>query len=39
MKNDLIATGVIFIAICFGINSFTHNLELKRVHKLLEMEI
>ena len=38
MKNDLIATGVIFIAICFGINSFTHNLELKRVHKLLEME-
>ena len=38
MKNDLIATGVIFIVICFGINSFTHNLELKRVHKLLEME-
>ena len=38
MKNDLIATGVIFITICFGINSFTHNLELKRVHKLLEIE-
>ena len=38
MKNDLIASGIVFVAICFGISGFQHDLELKRVHKLLEME-
>ena len=38
LLRELVIVGIIFVAICFGINSFTHNLELKRVHKLLEME-
>ena len=38
MKNDLIATGIIFVSICFGITNYQHNLELKRVHKLFELE-
>lgn len=38
MKNELIAVGIIFVAICFSISSFQHDLELKRVHKLVEVE-
>ena len=38
LLRELVVVGIVFVAICFGINSFTHNLELKRVHKLLEME-
>lgn len=44
MKNEfnlfkeLVTVGIIFVAICFGINNFQHNLELKRVHKLVEVE-
>ena len=38
MKNDLIATGIIFMSICFGLQSLEHNQELKRVHKLVEVE-
>ena len=35
---ELVIVGIIFVAICFGISGFQHNLELKRVYKLLEME-
>ena len=38
MKNDLIATGIIFMSICFGLQSLQHNQELERVHKLVEVE-
>lgn len=45
MKNDidnlfkeLVIVGIIFVAICFSISSFQHNLELKRIHKLVEVE-
>lgn len=38
MKNDLIATGIIFMSICFGLQSLEHNQELERVHKLVEVE-
>ena len=38
MKNDLIFVGLVLVAICFGINNFQHNLELKKVHKLVEVE-
>lgn len=38
MKNDLIATGIIFMSICFGLQSLEHNQELKRIHKLVEVE-
>lgn len=38
MKNDLIATGIIFMSICFGLQNLQHNQELKRVHKLIEAE-
>ena len=38
MKNDLIATGIIFMSICFGLQSLEHTQELKRVHKLVEVE-
>ena len=38
MKNDLIATGIIFMTICFGLQSLEHNQELKRMHKLVELE-
>ncbi|MGL5752148.1 MAG: hypothetical protein ACRCXT_16565 [Paraclostridium sp.] len=38
MKNDLMVVGVIFIAICFGLQSIEHNQELKRIHKLVEVE-
>lgn len=35
---ELVIVGIIFVAICFGISGFQHDLELKRVHKLLEIE-
>ena len=35
---ELVVVGIIFVAICFGISSFQHDLELKRVYKLLENE-
>lgn len=38
MKNDLIATGIIFMAICFSLQSLEHNQELERLHKLVEVE-
>lgn len=38
LLRELVVVGIIFVAICFGISSFQHDLELKRVHKLLEME-
>ena len=38
LLRELVIVGIIFVAICFGISGFQHNLELKRVHKLLEME-
>lgn len=38
MKNDLIATGIIFMTICFGLQSLEHTQELKRLHKLVEVE-
>ena len=38
LLRELVIVGIIFVAICFGISSFQHDLELKRVHKLLEME-
>lgn len=38
MKNDLIAVGIIFMTICFGLQSLEHNQELKRIHKLVQVE-
>jgi len=38
LLRELVVVGIIFVAICFGISGFQHDLELKRVHKLLEME-
>ena len=45
MKNDtdnlfkeLVIVGIIFMGICFGLQSLEHNQELKRIHKLLEVE-
>ena len=38
MKNDLIATGIIFMTICFGLQSLEHTQELNRIHKLVEVE-
>lgn len=38
MKNDLIFVGLVLVAICFGLQSFQHDLELKRIHKLVEVE-
>ena len=35
---ELVIIGIVFVAICFSISTFQHDLELKRVHKLLEME-
>lgn len=32
---ELVIVGIIFVAICFSINNFQHNLELKRLHKLI----
>ena len=45
MKNDtdnlfkeLVIVGIIFMGICFGLQSLEHNQELKRIHKLVEVE-
>ena len=45
MKNDtdnlfkeLVIVGIIFMGICFGLQSLQHNQELKRIHKLVEVE-
>ena len=38
MKNDLIFVGLVLVAICFSLESYQHNQELKRVHKLVEVE-
>ena len=35
---ELVTVGIIFVAICFSVSSFQHDLELKRVHKLVEVE-
>ena len=38
MKNDLIFVGLVLVAICFSLESYQNNLELKRVHELVEVE-
>ena len=38
MKNDLIFVGLVLVAICFSLESYQNNQELKRVHKLVEVE-
>jgi hypothetical protein len=38
MKKDLMMVGIIFAAICFIFTNLQHNLELERVHKLVELE-
>ena len=45
MKNDtdnlfkeLVIVGIIFMGICFGLQSLEHTQELKRIHKLVEIE-
>ena len=38
MKNDLIFVGLVLVAICFSLESYQHNQELKRVHRLVEVE-
>ena len=35
---ELVIVGIIFMSICFGLQSLQHNQELKRVHKLIEDE-
>lgn len=35
---ELVAVGIIFVAICFSISTFQHNLEMKMIHKLVEVE-
>ena len=44
MKNEfnlfkeLVIVGIIFASICFSIGSFQHDLEMKKIHKLVEAE-
>ena len=38
MKNDLIFVGLVLVAICFSLESYQNNQEVKRVHKLVEVE-
>ena len=45
MKNDidnlfkeLVIVGIIFVAICFSLESYQNNQEMKRIHKLVEVE-
>ena len=38
MKNDLIFVGLVLVAICFSLESYKNNQELKRVYKLVEVE-
>jgi len=35
---ELVIVGIIFMTICFGLQSLEHKQELKRVHKLVEVE-
>lgn len=35
---ELVIVGIVFVAICFSISSFQHDLELKRIYKLVELE-
>lgn len=35
---ELVAVGIIFMTICFGLQSLQHNQEIKRIHKLVEAE-
>lgn len=35
---ELVIVGIIFMTICFGLQSLQHNQELKRIHKLVEVE-
>ena len=38
MKNDLIFVGLVLVAICFSLENYQNNQELKRIHKLVEVE-
>lgn len=38
MKNDLIFVGLVLVAICFSLESYQNNQEMKRIHKLVEVE-
>ena len=38
MKNDLIFVGLVLVAICFSLEIYQNNQELKRIHKLVEVE-
>ena len=38
MKNDLIFVGLALVAICFSLESYQNNQEMKRIHKLVEVE-
>jgi hypothetical protein len=38
MKNDLIFVGLVLVAICFSLESYQNNQELKRIYKLVEVE-
>lgn len=38
MKNDLIFVGLVLVAICFSLESYQNNQEMKRIHKLVESE-
>ena len=38
VKNDLIFVGLVLVAICFSLESYQNNQELKRIHKLVEVE-
>ena len=35
---ELVIVGIIFMTICFGLQSLEHEQELKRIHKLVEIE-
>lgn len=35
---ELVIVGIIFMSICFGLQSLQHNQELERIHKLVEVE-
>lgn len=35
---ELVIVGIIFVAICFSLESYKNKQELKRIHKLVEVE-
>lgn len=35
---ELVIVGIIFMTICFGLQSLQHNQEMKRIQKLVEVE-